>query len=280
MKRTFSYIRNSLIDYYSHHEIESFISIIFNNIYNYSKNEIILNDGKILSEEEFGNIKSIVERLKKYHPIQYIFGNAEFYGLPIKVSPAVLIPRNETEELVDILLKKHRNEALRIIDMGTGSGCIPIALKKNEARFKLLACDISEEALELAKENAQMNNVEVEFFHYDILSEKSLDIEKVDVIISNPPYVTTKEKELMSPNVLENEPHLALFVPNNNPLLFYRAIVLKSNSMLSTNGEIYFEINEAYGDEVLQLMECHGFDAEILKDLNGKERMVIGQKKV
>lgn len=279
MRRTQIYIRNSLTRFYSHQEIDSFISIVFRHIYNYSKNDLILKSEDILPESEFNRIKDIVFRLQLHEPIQYILGETEFYGMPFQVSPSVLIPRNETEELVHLILKNHSEAGLRILDIGTGSGCIPISIKKNRPDFDVFSCDISEDALKIAEKNAQLNEAKVQFFQFDILSENPFPYPEFDLIVSNPPYVTEKEKQLMEPNVLENEPHLALFVPNDDPLLFYRAIVNRATKLLSRQGEIYFEINEAYGNEVVQLVQYSGFDAVVMKDLNGKDRMVVGRRK-
>lgn len=278
MKRTLEYIRKSLKRRYSHQEIEAFISIIFKHIYNYSKNEMILNDARLLPESDFVRIKDIVSRLEVHEPIQYILGVAEFYGLTFKVSPDVLIPRNETEELVDLVLKDHQNEKLKILDIGTGSGCIPVSLKRHNPYFNIYSCDIAEAALEIAKENAKQNNVSINFFQFDILSTSSFPLNNFDIVISNPPYVTEKETALMEANVLEHEPHLALFVPDDDPLRFYRAIVQRSKRLLVRHGTIYFEINEAYGEDVVQLLQNEDYEATLIKDLNGKDRIVKGIK--
>ena len=278
MKRTTQYIRNSLIRCYSHQEIEAFIYIIFNHIYNYSKNDLILNAGNTLPESDFYKIKEIVSRLMLQEPIQYILGETEFFGLPFKVSHGVLIPRNETEELVDLILKNHSKGKLKVLDVGTGSGCISISLKNNRYDFDVYACDISGEALRMAKENAELNNVDVEFFQFDILSDEELPFSDFNIIVSNPPYVTKKEKKLMEANVLEHEPWLALFVPDDDPLQFYRVIVQKSRKYLAQKGMLYFEINEAYGEEVIQLLKDANFEATIFKDINGKDRMVKARR--
>lgn len=278
MKRTLAYVRKSLIRFYSHQEIEAFISIIFYHIYNYSKNELILNDAKALPESDFIKIKEIVARLQLKEPIQYILGSAEFYSLTFKVTPDVLIPRGETEELVDLILKDDENKNLKVLDIGTGSGCIPISLKKNNPQFGVFSCDISEKALRLAEANAKQNNVSIQFFPFDILSDQMFPFTEFDLIVSNPPYVTNKEKALMDANVLEHEPHRALFVPDNDPLLFYRAIIQKSKSILVPTGTIYFEINEAYGNEVVKLLKNANFKTVLIKDLNGKDRIVKGSK--
>ena len=239
MKRTLEYIRKSLTSCYSHQEIEAFISIVFYHIYNYSKNDLILNAERVLSVEEFKEIEEIVSRLLAHEPIQYILGKAEFYGLTFDVSPEVLIPRNETEELVHLILADHQSGNIKVLDIGTGSGCIPISLKKNREEFMVFSCDISEAALTIARHNAQLNKVQVQFFRFDILSDSSFPHSPFDVIVSNPPYVTQKEKALMEANVLDHEPHLALFVPNEDPLLFYRAIIQKSKKLKNSTIKDY-----------------------------------------
>lgn len=279
MKRTIEYIRKSLIEYYSQLEIESFIDIIFNNIYNYSKKDLLLRSNETLTSSEFQKIEAIIKRLQNFEPIQYIFGVADFYNLKFHVNANVLIPRSETEELVHLILNEHKNKPLRVLDIGTGSGCIPITLKKNNPFFEVFTCDISDKALDVAQKNATGLNVDVAFIPFDILSEEEFPETNFDLIVSNPPYVTEKEKYLMQANVLDNEPHLALFVPDNNPLLFYNAITQRAMKILKPNGEIYFEINEAYGNETKALLEEHNFSAIIIKDLNGKDRIVKGTLK-
>lgn len=278
MKRTFIYIRNALNNSYPSSEIESFISIIFENIFNYSKHDIILNDNKVLSKLEFEKVEEVVHRLQNFEPIQYIFGQTWFYNLPFEVNRNVLIPRHETEELVDLILKNHKNEPLKILDIGTGSGCIPIALKKCNPLFKISSCDISEEALKTAKRNAIKNEVEINFMHKNILSNKTFGNIRFDLIVSNPPYIAENEKTMMNANVLEYEPHLALFVPDNDPLLFYRQIISHSKQILRQGGEIYFEINEAYGIEINNLLKKNNFESKLYKDINGKDRIAFGLK--
>ena len=278
MKRTTEYIHNSLINFYSQREIESFTHIIFDHFYNYSKHHIIVNADKMLPEEDFDSIKHIVSRLKKYEPIQYILGQCEFYGLPFFVSPAVLIPRQETEELVHMLLKKYTARKVNLLEIGTGSGCIPISIKKNNPAINVFSCDISEEALAIAKKNAVLNNVELTLFKYDILSKQPINLKGIDIVVSNPPYVTMHEKQYMEKNVLDYEPHLALFVPDNDPLKFYKAILSKAETVLNPEGEIYFEINETFGKPVAELLTSHNFEAEIIKDINQKDRIAFGKK--
>ena len=277
MKQTISNIKNSLSGFYEPSEVESFISMIFNFVFGYSKREMILNADQLLPESSIVKINEIILRLRNFEPIQYIFGEAEFYGLKFKVEPGVLIPRFETEELVDLIIKRNKNMALKILDVGTGSGCIAISLKKHLPKSEIWSCDISDKALEITKKNADLNNVEIKLEKYNVLGSIPFIESGFDLIISNPPYVTFKEKLVMRGNVLNYEPSIALFVPDDDPLQFYRAIVLKSKQLLKPGGELYFEINEAFGEEISELLVEHGFVAEVLKDINGKDRIAYGR---
>ena len=249
----------------------AYISIDF--LLGYSRSDCIIHADKDISIDMSDKIKQIIADLKTNKPIQQVIGEAEFYGLKFKVNEHALIPRPETEELVEWILEHEFNFAL---DIGTGTGCIPIALKKNKDA-EILAIDVSESALLLAKENAKINKVEINFLLQDIL--KTTALPKVDVIISNPPYVLDKEKELMLTNILDNEPHLALFVPNNNPLLFYKKIAYLAFRSLSKNGMLFFEINERFGRETVSMLGAIGFvDIELKKDINDKDRMIKATK--
>jgi len=278
MQQTLSYIRHALSKQYPKTEIEGFISILFKYLYHYSKHEMILYANQNLDGNEFPKIEKIVSRLLKQEPIQYILGETEFYNLTFEVTPEVLIPRNETEELVDLILKNHPNQHLTLLDIGTGSGCIPITLKKNRPEYEVHACDVSARALDVAKRNANQNRVEVNFFEFDVLRNLPLPFANMDIVVSNPPYVTEKEKQFMEPNVLENEPHLALFVPDDDPLLFYREISQKAAEKMISGNFLYFEINAHLGVEVCRLMEDFGFNVELYRDINDKNRMVRGVK--
>lgn len=278
MQQTLKSIRETLAPVYNRSEIESFISIIFRHVKGFSQNEMILNARDTLDPAHAEKIMQIVGRLEQQEPIQYILGETSFYGLNFKVDPSVLIPRNETEELVELILKDHADVPLRVLDLGTGSACIPVALKKNRPRFEVSACDVSEKALSVAAENARLNETDIHFFVYDVLSDRGLPNDAYDIWVSNPPYVLEKERALMASNVLEHEPALALFVPDHDPLLFYRAITLKAKKYLVAGGKLYFEINEKYGAAVCSMLEDLGFSAELFPDLHGKARMVRGCK--
>lgn len=235
--------------------------------------------------DKYESLLNILGELKTGKPLQYIIGETEFYGLNFKVNPSVLIPRPETEELVDWIISELRHsetpiKGLKIIDIGTGSGCIPISLKQNLPEAQLYALDVSHEALDVSKQNAVLNQTEVNFIQGDILNllNKELKDEKFGIIVSNPPYVTEAEKLQMQPNVLEHEPHLALFVPNDDPLIFYRSIADFALKHSDKNGYLYLEINENLGEETVQLLKQMGFkNIELRQDLNGKDRMIRSQ---
>ena len=263
------YYIKQLKDIANEREIISWAYISIDFLLGYNRSECIINSDKEIGIDIIDRFRQIIEDLKANIPIQYILGETEFYGLKFKVNEHTLIPRPETEELVLWILEHEFNSAL---DIGTGSGCIPIAIKKNK-NVEISAIDVSEPALLVAKENAKTNEVKINFFKQDIL--KTDNLERVDVIISNPPYILKKEKDLILSNVLDNEPHLALFVTNENPLLFYKKIAELSYACLSKNGLLFFEINESFGIEIIELLKCIGFvDIELKKDINEKDRML------
>lgn len=239
--------------------------------------DLVTKQHVVLDEQEERTIKSYLERLLKKEPIQYVVGETEFCDLKIGLTSNVLIPRPETEEIVISIKNELENSELRILDIGTGSGCIALALKHFLPNSLVYGCDISEGALKVAKDNALRNMLDVDFVILDILQAKKHPAEPLDVIVSNPPYVRESEAAQMSANVLDFEPHLALFVPDSDPLLFYSAIVRFALSNLKIGGKLYFEINEALGAEVKLLMEANHFrGVEICNDLEGKERLVKG----
>lgn len=235
----------------------------------FSKSDCIIKPLEKISSAQSAELMEIVGRLELEEPIQYIFGSASFYGLRFNLNKHTLIPRPETEELVRWVLSEHFDT---LLDIGTGSGCIPIAIAKNTNAI-VSALDISEEALNVARSNAEKNEVEVNFLQADILKKPIL--EQYDVIVSNPPYVLEREKEAMRTNVLAHEPHTALFVKDDQALLFYEAIAEWAKSHLNSNGKLFFEINENKGVEVLQMLRQKGFKAiELKQDMQSKDRMV------
>ena len=257
-------------------EIERLIFLIFEKIRGYSRTQFLLSKEEELEESELLEIESIVGRLKNQEPIQYILGVTEFYGLPFYTVPGVLIPRPETEELVQWIIGENKLQSPNILDMGTGSGCIAIALGKHIPTARVTALDVSPICLQTAERNAKLNDTLLSVMEYDILKQSpSASFPALDIVVSNPPYVREKEKPEMQKNVLDYEPELALFVPDDNPLLFYERIAAFALHHLKAHGRLYFEINEAFGNECVQLLEEKGyFDIELKKDINGKDRML------
>jgi len=261
---------------YAKEEIEGLTRLIFEKVLGLSLIGIHLNQNETISAANLAQIKEIINRLVQFEPIQYIFGETEFYGSHFKVNRAVLIPRQETEELVDWIIKDYTLLTPTILDIGTGSGCIPITLVKNLPGASANGWDISPEALFVAKENAKLNNAEVAFECVDILKSRFPEkIGKFDIIVSNPPYVTASEQVVMHPNVTKYEPHIALFVPDSDPLIFYRKIADLALELLKPGGHLYLEINEKYGTETAAILASKGLINITLKqDINGKERMI------
>ncbi|MBT6965653.1 MAG: peptide chain release factor N(5)-glutamine methyltransferase [Flavobacteriales bacterium] len=269
-----SYFREELSAFADEREITSWYYISMEYLLVYNRSDCIINSNQVLNKSQLSKIKQIVAELKSHKPIQYILGKTEFYGLKIKVNEHTLIPRPETEQLVDWILKENFVTAL---DIGTGSGCIPIALAKH-TDAKVLAIDVSEDALLIAEENAKNNEVEIDFIHQDILQTNYL--QKVDLIVSNPPYVLESEKEKMQENVLDYEPELALFVEDKNPLIFYKKIASLAINFLNENGKLFFEINAKFGKETIEMLADIGFvNIELKKDMNDKDRMIKAIKK-
>ena len=276
MKRAVAFLRKELAGIFPRQEIESLTFLIFEKIKGYSRTQFLLAREEELSDKEWLEIKNIVDRLKEHEPIQYILGATEFYGLPFYTPPGVLIPRPETEELVQWILEENQCSSPHILDMGTGSGCIAIALKINMPQASVKACDISPLCITTATGNAQLNAADITIVEYDILKQlPKVSFSSFDIIVSNPPYIRESEKGMMQRNVLEYEPSLALFVPEKDPLLFYERIADFSLQHLHPNGRLYFEINEAFGKECMEMLHAKGFWQIMLKkDLNGKDRMV------
>ena len=276
MKRGIASIRKELTGTFSKQEVDSLIFLIFEKIKGYSRTQLVLASEEILSDDELSEIESIISRLKNHEPIQYILGETEFYGMPFYTVPGVLIPRPETEELVQWMILENKLTSPTILDIGTGSGCMAISLVKNIHQAKVMACDISPVCIHTARQNAERNAVELTLFEYNILNETpAFNFPELDIIVSNPPYIRESEKPLMHRNVLEFEPELALFVQDEKPLIFYQRIAEFALFHLKTYGKLYFEINEAFGKECIQLLSQKGFSDVILKkDINGKDRMI------
>ena len=278
MKQSFDYIRHSISHLYPEKEADSLAYLVLEHVTQFSRVKILTNKNTILSEKEHQKIHFIVERLKKEEPLQYILGETFFYDLPFYVNEHTLIPRPETEELVEWALSGSRKTNCSVLDIGTGSGCIAVTLAKKMNKADVYAWDISEGALEVASENARLNGVSVHFLVHDIFQPVE-DNPVFDVIVSNPPYVTESEKVDMEVNVLDFEPHVALFVADDKALLFYERIADIALVMLNDRGELYFEINREKGSEICNMLRDKGFESvELKKDISGNERIVRAVK--
>lgn len=279
MQTTIQYIEKELGNFYPNSEIRGFIRIIFEYVCGLDYTGMFLQKHRQVSESDRKKIEGIVQRLKHLEPIQYILGETDFWGMKLKVNPDVLIPRPETEELVLWMSENSWADSLSMLDVGTGSGCIAMALKKLLPYAKISAIDISKQALKTATKNAASNGLEVNFIHFDILKWNEKNWPFFDAIVSNPPYVRELEKKQMQANVLEFEPEEALFVPDNDPLIFYRTIGHFAKHYLKPGGKLFFEINEGLGEETFQLIKSIGFKHIILKqDIHGKNRMLKAEK--
>lgn len=276
MRAGIALIRKELDGIYQAEEIESLIFLIFEALKGYSRTRFLLARDELLTPEELEEVGKIVARLKKNEPIQYILGTSEFFGLSFYTVPGVLIPRPETEELVQWIISENQLQEPTILDIGSGSGCIAVSLKKNITRAMVLACDVSPVCLATSRRNAELNNCSISILEYDILlGTPEFAFPEFDIIVSNPPYIRETERIRMEKNVLEYEPELALFVPDEDPLLFYERIANFACGHLKAGGQLYFEINEAMGEACLNMLINKGFSAVQLKtDIHGKDRMI------
>ena len=283
MKTVFRFIQEQLRDFYTASEIRSLSFLMLESVCNRDKSSVLRCKDKQLSLNEYSRIREIIGDLKKYRPVQYILGETEFYGLSFKVDENVLIPRPETEELVEWIIKEEKPETgYKLLDIGTGSGCIAVALAKHLPGVEVFALDISDKALAIARQNAIANQVKVHFFQHDMLSDELpapfFSPLSFDCIVSNPPYITMKEKATMAKNVLDYEPHQALFVPDDNPLLFYERIAGFAKEKLSANGSLYFETHSLYGQAAAKMLEERNFRlVRLLKDISGNDRIIIAK---
>ena len=278
MNRITNYIRQSLQDIYPPEEVKALTMLICCDMLCLDALDIYLGKDMILSECKERELENIIFRLQKNEPIQYIRGFAEFDGRRFKVAPGVLIPRPETVELVELVARENAS-ARRLLDIGTGSGCIAISLDKKLPEAEVEAWDISEDALAIARENNKELAADVTFLQRDVLSDDWEKAPSFDVIVSNPPYVTEAEKKDMDANVLDWEPELALFVPDDDPLRFYRRIVDLGRELLLPDGKLYFEINQAYGRETAHILEMNQYrDVRVIKDIFGKDRIVTANR--
>lgn len=281
LKSVLQSIRQRLAPKYGDGEAREMGRIIFENLKGWSPVDLAIRQDEEISEFIRQKVDQVVDRLLNDEPIQQIFGVADFYGMKLKVTPDTLIPRPETEELVDLIVKDNQQKDLRVLDCGTGTGCIAIALKRNLPFPEVTAIDISDKALAVARENAKNLRAQVDFRHADMIRlPESLDGKQFDVIVSNPPYIAEHERAAMDRNVLDYEPATALFVPDSDPLKFYRAILeAAKDGMAAPNGKLYFEINPLYADQLQALATRLGFaDIQLIRDTDGKQRFLTLRK--
>lgn len=259
-------------------EAKAIIRLIFHHLKGWNATDMVINEARPISDVTVSRIGEIVDRLMKDEPIQYIVGEAYFYGMDLDVAPGVLIPRPETEELVDRIVKDNGVSDLHVLDVGTGSGCIAIALARNLPFPVVDAVDISEKALDIAKGNARKLKAAVNFSRQDIFKFTS-DSASLDIIVSNPPYIDESEKVSMEANVLDYEPHEALFVPDDDPLKYYKRIAAIGIEALKPGGKLYFEINPRHASELKSMLQRMGYeDVEISLDIHGKQRFITARK--
>ena len=274
-----SYLSAELHDLYDEHEIRIIAEILIRSASGMTKMHQLYDGSIILSSVATEKIIAYATDLKSGKPVQYVTGETSFYNCRIKVNPSTLIPRPETEELVDLILRENKGFSGSVLDFGTGSGCISVALAANMPLASVTGIDISEEALSIARENAELNHVMVKFLQGDVFSFDWKRAGTADIIVSNPPYVRESEKMLMSKNVLDFEPPAALFVPDENPLVYYEAILSLAAGCLKKSGRIYFEINEKMSDQLTKLLKESGYsDVMAVKDINERYRIIKGIK--
>lgn len=277
MQTFMKHIKNTLSGIYPENETDAIALRILRSVFQIDRVQLILNKDRIFSDVEREALERIIIRLKNNEPIQYILGEEEFFGRTFKVAPGVLIPRAETEELVELIITENQKN-VDILDIGTGSGCIAISLQLDLPGSKVTAWDISEAAIKIATSNNESLGANVTFVLQDVLAPDNNPSEKFDIIVSNPPYVMDSEKSAMHCNVLNYEPHTALFVSDEDPLLFYRKIAALGVDKLKNNGKLYFEINSLLGKETAQLLTDLGYsNVRLIKDLYGRDRIVAGE---
>lgn len=271
------FYHQTLAGLYEKSEIDELIFIAFEHVLKFSREQFSLSKNDNLNQSDLIEIYDIAKALAAGKPIQQILQKAWFYQDEYFVNEHVLIPRPETEELVELIKNENTSQQITLLDIGTGSGCIPLALKKLKPSWEIHALDVSLQALDVASINAQRLNRKLHFHHHDILSNQFDQNQKFDIIVSNPPYITKSESHSLQKQVIEFEPHLALLVENDNPFLFYEKIIQFAKQHLNTNGKLYFEINQKYGAAIQTLLIENNFsDVRIIKDINNNDRMVVG----
>lgn len=279
----FRTLRTRLAAVYPDGEAQAIVFLVLEKLFGLSRTDVLMGGLERLTAEQTVELEQVMLRLERGEPVQYVLGVADFDGMTLGVAPGVLIPRPETEELVEWIAEDFKSaKRLRILDIGTGSGCIALSLARRFTDASVTAWDISDDALRIASANAERLGLDVEFKKRDALCTEvaEADVANYDIIVSNPPYICEKERVDMDNNVLQHEPETALFVPDNDPLLFYRAISDLAQKMLRSGGGLYFEINREYGKETASMMRAMGFDSvELRKDFMENDRMVKGTKR-
>ncbi|WON92924.1 peptide chain release factor N(5)-glutamine methyltransferase [Sphingobacterium sp. Lzh-3] len=273
--------QHELQELYDEDEIKAIFLVVVAEKFGLNRTNYQLRKTAIVNEADKAEVLSILQDLKKNRPIQYILNKADFYGEVFQVNESVLIPRQETEELVDLIIKNHKSsQSLKIIDIGTGSGCIPVILSKHLINAQVTTMDISKEAIKTAQENARDLKTQVQFINADIFEwEYIFSDQQYNIIVSNPPYITPGEKQHMNQNVLAYEPELALFIEESAPLIFYDVISSFALKHLAPDGDLYFEINQYLGAEMKELMVKKGFEqVKLIKDINGADRIIHAKK--
>jgi len=273
------FLARELAGIYPVNEAGAFANIIIRTLFKMPGMPVSAMPESPVTQKQAAQVVNICRELKTGKPIQYILGETSFYNCTIKVNSETLIPRPETEELVDLIVKENKGFSGTILDIGTGSGCIAIALALNLPGTTVTGTDISEGAIALARENSKLNNAAVAFLRSDIMNSDAGQFLRADIIVSNPPYVRESEKKLMARNVLDFEPYSALFVPDSDPLRYYSAILKAAGLILAPGGKVYFEINEAFAKEISRLLEENRYSAvEVIRDLNGRDRFIKGTR--
>ena len=263
---------------YTQKEAGILFSLLSSHFLKWDRITQMINEYVEIEEEIEKKFNDSIRRLNNHEPIQYIINISNFFGYAFYVDHNVLIPRPETEELVEWILSKHKTEyPLKILDIGTGSGCIPIVLSKKRPKWNIVALDSSSQALTIATKNSNTHSTKIEFFEINILQSDLDAFESFDIIISNPPYVLESEKEKMTPQALEYEPQTALFAPNQDPFIFYRRIAYLASKKMNQLGCLYFEINEFHSETIKSIVESFGFECELKNDISGKKRMLKGR---
>ncbi len=271
--------QDRLTPLYGSGEAKWLVRTIIEHVKGWNQVEISLRRNEDMSDFIVGRVNDAVDKLLGSEPVQYIFGDTYWYGMTLKVTPDVLIPRPETEELVDMIVKENKSQDLKVLDICTGSGCIAIALAKNLPYSAVRGVDISAAALDVARQNADLQHTKIDFQENDALSMKADTKEEYDIIVSNPPYIVESEKKNMCANVLDYEPHLALFIPDDEPLKFYKAISEYAIDSLTSQGKLYFEINPLFSDQLTKMLSAQGWnDVQIYPDMYGKKRFARAVK--